>query len=65
MPNSSNNYKTGELCDQPGRYECLECRWDEREVSVDVDHGLIFPYCQSCPSPGDATWHLEQPSAAR
>ena len=60
MPNSSNNYKTGELCDQEGRYQCLDCHWAQREVFVDVSLGLIFPFCKSCPAPGDATWHLVQ-----
>ncbi len=58
MPNSSNNYKSGELCDQSGRYQCLECHWAEREVLIEVTPGLIFPYCKTCPAPGEATWHL-------
>ena len=63
MPNSSNNYKTGELCDQPGRYECLVCRLAERESFTEVRLGVIFPYCEKCPPPHDGTWHLLQPAA--
>lgn len=64
MPNSSNNYKSGELCDQAGRYQCLDCQWADREELVDVPLGLVFPYCKSCPPPHDATWHLVEPKAA-
>ena len=63
MPNSSNNYKTGELCDQPGRYECLVCEMAGRMTSLDVPLGRIFPYCKPCPPPHDGTWHLVQPAS--
>jgi hypothetical protein len=64
MPNSSNNYKSGELCDQPGRYQCLDCQWAELESTIEVKLGVIFPYCKSCPPPHDATWHLLTGSAS-
>lgn len=62
MPNSSNNYKTGELCDQRGEYVCLVCEMAGRETRVDVALGKIFPYCRACPPPHDGTWHLVRPS---
>lgn len=63
MPNSSNNYKSGELCDQPGRYECLACRMAGTRTSIEVALGKLFPYCKACPPPHDGTWHLVQRSA--
>ena len=60
MPNSSNNYKSGELCDQPGRYVCLDCQWADQDSTAEVPLGVVFPYCKSCPPPHDATWHLVQ-----
>ena len=65
MPNSSNNYKSGELCDQAGQYECLSCKYDEQETLVDVSLGVVFPYCKACPPPHDGTWHLIRPAGAR
>ena len=64
MPNSSNNYKSGELCDQPGRYQCLDCQYGEQESFVEVPLGVVFPYCKSCPPPQDATWHLVRSAGA-
>lgn len=64
MPNSSNNYKSGELCDQPGRYQCLDCQFDDKQTFVEVKLGIVFPYCKACPPPHDATWHLVNRAAA-
>jgi hypothetical protein len=64
VPNSSNNYKSGELCDQQGRYQCLNCQWAGRDEFADVSLGLVFPYCKECPPPHDATWHLVKSAAS-
>jgi hypothetical protein len=60
--NSSQTWKSGEICRISGTYRCQNCHLAGREVTLEMEAGKIFPMCRSCPEQ-DVTWRLIGTSA--
>ncbi len=53
--NSSQTFKTGELCPAEASYQCLLCRDRDQSTVILLTTGGIFPSCTACETI-DATW---------
>lgn len=61
MANSSQTFKTGELCPAEASYRCLLCRNRDQDTVVRLTAGSIFPYCKACEEK-DVTWRRVEKS---
>ncbi|MBI4161550.1 MAG: hypothetical protein HY509_03790 [Acidobacteria bacterium] len=55
MANSSETFKTGEMCPREAAYRCLLCRDRGQSTVIALTAGDIFPYCKVCDAK-DVTW---------
>ena len=57
MPNTTDNFKTGEIVLADGDYECLICRQMGVRTVRRFEQGKIFSYCDAC-GVKDGTYRL-------